>query len=216
MSETIKLSDAQLAPFDVDRVVGPRWERIRSCIDRDFPDGRFTFLDVGGGNGTFADRLLATYPHCSGTVLDNSEMLVSRNVKSDRKRVVLASATELEPYGRHDIVFCNTLLHHLVGLSYDATRGNIARVIASASRTLTERGRLSIYEVDCNGVIDGFSSRLLFWLTSSRVLAPAIKSLGANTAGSVCATCPTSNGLRFWMTPGWPSPPTMRSREKRP
>src|SRR5438876_5406232 len=74
-----RLTDDQLEAFDTESVNDQRWIPIHRCLDRDFPDGQFTFLDLGGGNGTFADRLLEDYPSSSGVVLDNSQLLLNRN-----------------------------------------------------------------------------------------------------------------------------------------
>ena len=55
--ELKQLSDEQLAEFDTDDMFDERWEMITSSIAMDFPEGDFTFLDLGGGNGVFSDRL---------------------------------------------------------------------------------------------------------------------------------------------------------------
>ena len=64
-----QLADDQLAAFDTEYVTEPLWDILKRRIDRAFPDGRFSFIDIGGGNGVFADRLLAAYPDATGTVL---------------------------------------------------------------------------------------------------------------------------------------------------
>ncbi|NJO57968.1 MAG: class I SAM-dependent methyltransferase [Richelia sp. RM2_1_2] len=80
-----QLEDSQLETFDTEYVNDKRWQIIKEQIERDFPEGDFTFLDVGGGNGLFADRLLSNYPKSRGTVLDNSELLLSKNKSNSRK-----------------------------------------------------------------------------------------------------------------------------------
>lgn len=48
-----KLSEERLEHFNIDNMkkyVG--WQTIESMIKNHFPNGDFTFLDVGGGNGT--------------------------------------------------------------------------------------------------------------------------------------------------------------------
>lgn len=57
-----QLEDSQLETFDTEYVNNKRWAIVKEKIDKDFPDGNFTFLDIGGGNGKFADRLLKAYP----------------------------------------------------------------------------------------------------------------------------------------------------------
>ncbi|MDH5325919.1 MAG: methyltransferase [Gammaproteobacteria bacterium] len=72
-----KLNDSQLEEFNVEYVNEQRWGYIKACLDRDFGDGKFNFVDIGGGNGLFADKILHEYPNCTGTVLDYSELLLS-------------------------------------------------------------------------------------------------------------------------------------------
>jgi ubiquinone/menaquinone biosynthesis C-methylase UbiE len=180
-----KLSDEQLRAFNRDRITESKWRPLQACITKDFPDGQFTFLDIGGGNGTFADRILASYPESRATVLDNSEMLLAHNIQSDRKRVIRADAACLQGHGyTYDIVFCNWLLHHLVTTgSYPETISNIRSVLQSCRRLINQGGRLSVFENDYEGWIDNFPGRAIFEVTSLKIIAPLTKRLGANTAG---------------------------------
>lgn len=186
-----QLSDRQLTSFDTEYVTDARWSPIKRCIDRDFPDGRFTFLDVGGGNGVFADRILANYPEASGVVLDNSRLLLGRNRPGARKRTLLDTAESLARAGgeRYDVVFFNWLLHHLVERSsYRDTRARIDQVLRSAAGVLTERGRVSVYENLYDGLFaDGAPGWVVYQLTSARRIAKLMSRAGANTAGvGVC------------------------------
>ena len=82
-----KLSDTQIEAFDTEYVDEDRWTLIKGRIDADFPDGDFSFLDLGGGSGRFADRLLSNYPRAVGSVLDNSEVLLGRNQQNAFQRM---------------------------------------------------------------------------------------------------------------------------------
>ncbi|MBK6849840.1 MAG: methyltransferase domain-containing protein [Proteobacteria bacterium] len=185
-----KLDEAQLATFDQDYMDAETWGYVRVNVDRDFPAGEFRFLDVGGGNGKFADRLLAQYPRCSGTVLEPSELLLGKNQPDARKRLVCAAiedaAGRIE--GPFDLICLNLLLHHLVAGSYRRTQANMRTTLRLCRGWLGPRGRLSIFENIYNGRwLDSFPSRAIFHLTSSRLLAPWAGRLGANTAGvGVC------------------------------
>lgn len=183
-----RLSDTQLEAFDREYVSESRWEPIKACIDRDFPDGHFSFLDLGGGNGLFADKVLRCYPKCTGTVLDASQMLIARNKPNARKVVLVGDALNPVGVGKFDIVFCNWLLHHLVRTGdYAASRKNIESALRGAKDLLTPNGKLSIYENEYNGYIDVFPSRAIFAVTSSKTLSSIARRLGANTAGvGVC------------------------------
>jgi hypothetical protein len=184
------LDDTQLETFDTEYVNEARWQIITACIDRDFPQGDFRFIDIGGGNGKFTDRLLAAYPNATGTVLDNSQLLLDRNTHNPRKLLLNASIENLETEvtQRYDIVFFNWVFHHLVGESYAESRRNIAKTLTKVETLLTDRGRLSIIDNMYNGsLVDGLPSWLIYQATSSKAIAKLVKKGGANTAGvGVC------------------------------
>lgn len=186
-----QLADRQLESFDVEYVRGARWELIRAHLDRDFPTGEFRFLDVGGGNGLFADLLLRHYPLARGVVLDNSELLLNKNQPSERKERVLASAAEIPERlqgQQFDLVCFNWVLHHLVAGRYAHSLANIQQALRHAKALLGPQGRLSVFENLYDGRrFDRLPSRLIFELTASRLLAPLTGALGANTAG--CGVC---------------------------
>lgn len=180
-----KLDDTQVEAFDTDYVEGNRWSVLKAQIDRDFPDGDWTFLDVGGGAGKMADLLLATYPRAHGTVLDNSEVLLARNTAHERKTLVRDSAENIARVGkRYDLVCLHWLLHHLVGESYRRTRTNQHTILAMLPRLMTERGRASIFENNYDGwLIDPLPGYLIHQLTTMASIAKLTRRMGANTAG---------------------------------
>lgn len=184
-----QLEDSQLETFDTEYVNDQRWEIIKEQIDKDFPNGDFSFLDVGGGNGVFADRLLEYYPKSKGTVLDNAQVLLDKNQIDPRKTIICDSVENLDVIEtKYDLVCFNWLLHHLIGNSYSETRKNMFTAINAVIPLLTPHGRVSIFENMYNGLaIDGLPSQIIFTLTSSKEIAGAIKKMGANTAGvGVC------------------------------
>lgn len=186
---TSQLSTEQLAVFNIESITDDRWALIRPRIDEDFPGGEFNFVDLGGGNGLFADRVLAEYPKSRGAVLDSSDLLLSKNRPHSRKTVTFGNALDFaNHFSEVDIVFCNWIFHHLVhSSSYARSRENVRNTLTAIRSRMTKRGRLSVYETDYNGYISWFPGRLIFALTSSRALAPFVKRLGANTAGvGVC------------------------------
>jgi SAM-dependent methyltransferase len=185
------LDDAQVEVFDKEYLYDKRWQVVKACLDRDFPKGDFSLLDVGGGNGVFCDKILAEYPLARVTVLDNSDLLLARNKPSARKRLIRASATELGGVvGEYDVITCYWLLHHLVSGNYRDSRENIRFTLSQCRRLLSTRGRLSVWENLYDGLwADGVPGRLIYFLTSLRwgPLARLVKAGGANTAGvGVC------------------------------
>jgi ubiquinone/menaquinone biosynthesis C-methylase UbiE len=183
------LDDSQTEAFDVDYMYEARWLKLKAFIDRDFPDGKFSLLDVGGGNGNFADLVLRSYPEATAVVVDLSDPLLAKNTPNPRKKVLKGSATELQPIeGPFDIVCCNWLLHHLVGDTYRQSLTNIEGTLAQCRRLLTPRGRVCIWENRYDGMlVDGAPGWLIYSLTSMRSIAKFTHAMGANTAGvGVC------------------------------
>lgn len=184
-----QLSDSQLASFDTEYVDADRWQMVKRNIDRDFPDGKFRFLDLGGGTGRFADLLLANYPLAEGCVFDNSELLLAKNNPDPRKQLICDSAEHLGKIdGRFDLVSVHWLLHHLVGDSYAQTTINQRAVLGGLAGLLASRGRISVFENNYQGLLlDALPGWLIYEATSMRSLAALTRRLGANTAGvGVC------------------------------
>jgi ubiquinone/menaquinone biosynthesis C-methylase UbiE len=186
-----KLGDTALATFDHDYVSDAVFAAIAAQIRRDFPDGRFSFIDVGGGKGFFSDRVLAEFEHATGVVLDNADLLLYANAAHPRKRLVLGSATDLRqlfPLERFDVAFFNFALHHFIGTSYADTRRLQRESLRQAGLMLTPAGRISVSEITYNGaLVDNLPSHVVYRLTASKALAPLVARLGANTAGTgVC------------------------------
>ncbi len=187
--EMKQLSDDQLATFDTEYVTEPLWDILSRHIDKAHPDGRFNFLDIGGGNGVFADRLLDAYPDADGTVLDNSRLLLSRNLPNARKTLLEESAEHLDRLDRkYDVIFFNWVLHHLVGDGYRKSVEHAQRTLRNAAALLTRGGHISIFENMYNGwLVDNAPSHIIYGLTSARTIAPIIRRFGANTASlGVC------------------------------
>lgn len=187
-----KLADSQLQTFaDNDYVTPELFEGIRAAIARDFPDGCLSFIDIGGGRGLFADHLLEHFPGARATILDNSPLLLEMNRPHPRKELVLASATEMDarfPGRPFDVAFFNLSLHHFVTSGYAATVATQRYALEQALNVISSRGRIVVTENLFQGFLaDNLPGVLVYLLTSSRMLAPLIGRIGANTAG--CGVC---------------------------
>lgn len=187
-----KLESGQLATFDHDYVPDSLFDLIELKLRSHFPDREFRFLDVGGGQGFFADRILERFPHAQGIVLDNSPLLLSKNEANARKTLVCCSATELlnyVPKESVDVAFFNLSLHHFIGGTYGKTRTLQRSAIEQAVRTLAYGGLMIVTEnlYDGASAIYDFPGFIIYALTSSRMLASIVRRLGANTAG--CGVC---------------------------
>lgn len=186
-----QLNENQIKSFDVEYINGDKWHLIKNTIYSYFPDEKFNFLDIGGGNGLFTDRILRTFPLSTGVLIDNSKLLLEKNTFNERKTLIYTSVESLEEVfvkKKFDIIFINWVLHHLVNKSYIKTHQNIGNTLVSAKRLLSSKGYLSIFENIYNGIFfANLPSYLIFQLTSSQLISPIIKYLGANTAG--CGVC---------------------------
>jgi ubiquinone/menaquinone biosynthesis C-methylase UbiE len=187
----MKLSDQQIATYDTDYMHSGRWEIIEKHLNNTFGQKPFRFLDIGGGNGKFADRVLGIFINSAGVVVDNAEPLIICNKQSDRKEVVLCDAEKVGSVFREesfDIIFFNWVLHHLVERSYQATLCKIHDVLRAAKSLLLNDGLLSIYE-NCyeSYSFQTLPSRLIFFFLSNKFLLPVTNKMGANTSGvGVC------------------------------
>jgi hypothetical protein len=186
-----QLNNQAIEQFDQEYVNDFQWEKIQNLINKSFPQNNFCFLDIGGGNGKFADRILATYPLSTGTILDNADILLSLNKTDPRKKLILGSVedlTELFVNCKYDLIFFNWTLHHFVKDSYAETRKSQAESLINASNLLSSIGYISVFENIYDGIFfKNLPSYIIFCLTSSKTLAPFFKKMGANTAG--CGVC---------------------------
>lgn len=161
-------------------------------IARRFPAGPATILDLGGGAGTFADRLLARYPSAIVTILDCSDRLLAANRQHPRKRLIRASVSDLDAVlrsERFDVITLNFLLHHLVGPDYRTCRTNCVQTLRACTNLLSEHGVILVAEHAFAGPFGiNIPSRIIFELT--RIRTPALVRLIKpyfNTAGTgVC------------------------------
>ena len=188
-----KLADDQLATFDTDYVGGQRWDSLKAFMDAHFADRPVRVLDIGGGNGVFADKLLEAFPHASVTVLDNAEVLLDQNKPNPRKRLLLSSVEDVSQQLNgelYDLITINWVLHHLVQDGYQPTADGVTETLVTLQENLAPNGMLSIFENLYDGaLVDGLPSKAIFHLTSLQIaaLAPLFRRLGANTAGvGVC------------------------------
>jgi SAM-dependent methyltransferase len=90
-------------------------------------------LEIGGGSGAMAARLLATLPGVRMTVIDYDEAMVNVSrarlaAFADRVTVRQADATELPfPDNRFDAVLSFIMLHHVI--NWEAALGEAVRVL---------------------------------------------------------------------------------------
>ncbi len=192
----LKLSTQSIAEFYHDNFVA---DQVRDFAELVIDRGGYTGLvaDVGGGCGYFVDALQRRFG-VAGRVLDSD----SGSVQACRERGIDAMPFDaLQPRfaGDERMASFNLILHHLVGKDERATRALQVKALAGW------RGRADsifvneyIYE---SPAPRGLASRLIYEITSSRLLSAAasaisrvLPSLRANTFGV---------GVRFRTAQDW-------------
>ena len=185
-NELKQLSTDQLESFNTEYVNGKFWDAVVDLIDKYFITGKFTFLDIGGGNGVFTDRVLKHYSQSEAILLDNASNLIEINTKHPRKTIIQDSVENLENYLTVydiDIVFINWVLHHLVSDTYKKTRNNMINTLAIIKQNEHVK-YLAIFENMYNGIlIDSLPSKLIYHITSLKSVKLLTRKMGANTAG---------------------------------
>jgi len=186
-----KLDEQQVLDFDTDYIQEEDWDKLCEYLRVLFPTGSFSFLDIGGGNGVFCDKVLNTFPQSKAVLLDNSEYLISLNTQSERKRIVCASVETIDKLfqgEQFDLIFLNLVLHHFVSTGYKSTYKNVKNTFLHLKPLLSSGGYIYVFEDFYNGrIFDGLTSYLIFSLTSSKTIAGLTRKLGANTGGvGVC------------------------------
>lgn len=188
-----ELTVSQLETFDAHYVNEERWglvepliRRTLGCSDAQKP---FVVLDVGGGNGAFADRILGAFERAEVLVAEPADVLRERNAPHPRKTCLNLAAEELRDSGlKADLICFNWVLHHLVEDTYKKTVGRIAATLREAAGLLNTGGHISIYENNYNGYgIPNLPGRITYQVGRSSHAARYVRRKGMNTAGvGVC------------------------------
>ncbi|MDF1514844.1 MAG: class I SAM-dependent methyltransferase [Anaerolineae bacterium] len=184
-----KLSEDRLDHFNVDNVekyVG--WDTIESMIRNQFLSSSFCFLDIGGGNGAFADRILEIFPASQGTVIDNAHYQLDLNSPHPRKSTLQCSVnnmTQVLGSDRFDLIFYHWVLHHFVEKTYRESLVTISNALSSGRQLLSNRGVISILENCYKPVLSkALPSKIIYHTTSSKLLAAVMRLVGVNSAGT--------------------------------
>lgn len=190
--------DTQLIAFNREYVNDRRWSFFQSAVEAQVQHARrLRFLDVGGGAGDFAVRVRTAYPQWNVHVLDISDFLLS-HAKSKGLAVMKLSILDNIPerwVNAFDIVSVNYVLHHLVGSSHAQTTANVMRALSNLRRLVASTGMVSVFENNYVGhLFHDSCGRLIYELTSNRVIAQLARRLGANSAGV---------GVRFRSAIAW-------------
>ena len=189
LAATRNLSELQTAAFDVEYVTDELWQTLLPALTPHL-DRPSRFLDVGGGNGLFVDRVTNAFPQSFGTNVEPARNLVASNRIHSRKNLVSATFQDADFVAeeRFDVIFFNWVLHHFVVDGYASTVACQKAALRKACSLLNPNGTVFILENLYDGrSIDNLPSRLIYGLTSSHLLKSVTSRMGANTAGvGVC------------------------------
>ncbi|MEG2219660.1 MAG: methyltransferase [Muribaculaceae bacterium] len=192
--ETKKLDNNQLEHFNTDLMQDSYWEVfLKELVDKIDISKPFKLLDIGGGNGRFADKLIELYPNIEVTILDNSDYLLAQNTPNPRKHLICGSVIDIDNFVcsmNYDIITINWVLHHLIGNTRKDSLKIMSSTLSSLTKYLSPNGRISIIEnLYCGLIWDSFPSRLIYFVTSihNSIISSLVKRIGFNTAGvGVC------------------------------
>ncbi|ASP39119.1 methyltransferase [Bacterioplanes sanyensis] len=186
MTTDIRLLESeQTIEFDTEYVDSSMFSLIRTTIQRfAMSDQALCLLDVGGGNGKYADRFLASYSDAHCTVLEPETYLAGKNRIDARKTVISDTFQGLTPNGDFNLIQFNWVLHHFVSDSYKKTCQAQKEGLSKAMELLQPGGLVLIFENFYDGFMHSdLPSRLIYQATASTWLKYITKRMGANTAG---------------------------------
>ncbi len=170
-SKFLLLSEKQSAAFDTEFHSQEELDSKFLLLEEFVKDGRFNVLDLGGGNGFFADRLLERFPKSAVTILDTSSDLLARNRPSNRKELIHGSIeymTDLLAGRTFDCITVNWVFHHLVGNSYRTCRENCLDTLLKCNELLKPNGLVLVAENMFDGYLrTNLPSHLIYAITST-------------------------------------------------
>ncbi|WP_070966158.1 methyltransferase domain-containing protein [Vibrio sonorensis] len=179
------LSAEQTQAFDVEYVNDLLFERVKQAINHHC--GPFTptrFVDVGGGNGSYSDKILEHFPMANTVVVEPDQGLLNKNRVHPRKSLMHAPFQHMDTLARTDVINFNWVLHHFVSDNYQASCHAQLSALKLANEMLSQDGIVTIFENfydDKNG--GDVPGKRINQLTSSQLLSPITRYFGANTAG---------------------------------
>lgn len=180
----IALNAEQVEAFYHDVFVTSQLEHFQMLVAATgVPAG--TIIDVGGGQGYFAEALQQRL-HLKVQVLDSD----SKSIAACHERGISAvQGDALDPSlsSSPDIASFNLILHHLVGSS---ERETLAMQSAAVSSWRERAGAVFVNEYIYDSYLPEASGRLIYWITRNRIfstigrwISALVPSLRANTFG---------------------------------
>ncbi|GLT19415.1 hypothetical protein GCM10007938_31970 [Vibrio zhanjiangensis] len=191
MSENIRLLNPQqeAAQHDVEYSDSSLFRLVCSIIEQNVDNPHQAhFLDVSGENASYADKLIAQYPGCFVDVVEPDSHKSSKSKQHSNKLLINKTYQQLNALRNYDVVQFNWALHHFIAPCYEETQTLQLNALKAAYDMLGPEGIVIIFENFYEGKDHSNSpGKLIYQLTSSRLIKRPISQLGARTAGvGVC------------------------------
>ncbi|GAA5645110.1 class I SAM-dependent methyltransferase [Vibrio proteolyticus] len=184
-----KLAASQTEAFDVEYISNEMFELVaKPIVERYSNDRPFNLLDVGGGNGIYADKVLEHFPAANVTVIEPEQTLLDKNRPHPRKSLLACTFQQASQQHQQDIIQFNWVLHHFVSNSYELTLQVQRAALTEAYQNLKPGGMVFIFENFYEGLwVSDMPGQVIYRLTASDSLKSVVARMGANTAGvGVC------------------------------
>ncbi|USD42864.1 class I SAM-dependent methyltransferase [Vibrio sp. SCSIO 43135] len=179
------LEPSQIERDNIDYIDSDMFKLVANTIEKHFvTDETLRMLDVGGGSGYFADKLLHRFAKSQVTVLDPALSVLKQNRPNPRKHLLHKTFQSLDTFPEQDLIHFNWTLQHLVSNSYEESCELQLDSLRRAYRLLRPGGVVAIFENCYEGQpVSNLPGQIIYEFTASKTLAPLAKMLGANTAG---------------------------------
>ena len=151
-------------------------------------------LDIGGGCGKFSTNIINDTDYII-EVIDPSLSAKENFISSKNLRLINQDFIQYQTNKKYDFIFLNLVLHHILGKNEFDTRNAQLSFLEKAKKHLKPNGLLFIQENYYEGIFrSDITGKIIYKLTSSKLLEKLIRLLGANTAGE---------GVRFRSSRSW-------------
>ncbi|MFB9216376.1 class I SAM-dependent methyltransferase [Vibrio sinaloensis] len=190
MDATIHSAKTELpSSSDIEYIDGETFNQLAKQLDMLFPTAKpFHLLEVGGGRGLYADKVLTKYPSADVTLIEPDKGVLELNRPNNRKHLH-CSLFEEHTFDQHyDIIQFNWVLHHFVANTYYETILLQQQALRTAYDQLADNGLVVMFENFHEGIlVNNLTNEWLGSDVASSNLDPSIRRLiTSNARSAVC------------------------------
>lgn len=140
--------------YDIEYIGHELFNRLSKQLDMLFPTRHpFHLLDVGGGSGLYADKVLDKYPSANVTIVEPDKNLLGLNRPHHNKQLCCSRFEKYTFEQKYDIIQFNWVLHHVVANTYYETTLLQQQALQSAHQHLNDQGMVVIFENFHEGIL---------------------------------------------------------------